>query len=359
MGFFDSVVAGIGGVVAAVGNVFKSMWNAVTGGGGGTGGGGAPNTGPPMSRTTPAAAPVEPCPIRDGKACPGVLSSAAETRANAKYDKLSADEKAKFKAALDACKSPCERAYIWKAFAACHTPDECAAFGQKISGKSDKWMKDNLSLTGDSNGKGVQQQWSHSCNATTAQAVRGQMDPVYALQVHEENPNMGTVDGADATKQNPKLAEEQRAALTSEYVGDAAGKHSGVAASRDNPDDTGSGRWADDLFNKSSDASGVTYKTQKDPADPMPLLDNGLATGAPVPIVIGNGPGEYTHYVLVTASDPGPPKTYTIHDPWDGVTVTRSEQDVKDGKINLAGSNQITAVEVPTAKPRPPEKPPC
>ena len=30
-----------------------------------------------------------------------------------------------------------------------------------------------------------------------------------------------------------------------------------------------------------------------------------------MPIVIGNASDEYTHYVLVTASKPGPPRTYT------------------------------------------------
>ncbi len=44
-----------------------------------------------------------------------------------------------------------------------------------------------------------------------------------------------------------------------------------------------------------------------------------------MPIVIGDGAGQYNHYVLVTGLQPGPPKTYTIHDPYVGVTVTRTE----------------------------------
>ncbi len=199
-----------------------------------------------------------------------------EARGKSKFASLDSGGKATFEKALADAKSDCERAYIWKAFAACHTLNECAAFGKKISGKSDTWLKDNLSLTGNSNGKGVQQQWSYSCNATTAEAVRGQMDPVYALQVHEDNPNMGWSTGPTRPRRTQNLAEDQRKMLTSTYKGDAAGDHAGVATGRDQAG--GSGRWADDLFNQSSNATGVTYKTQKDPADPMPLIDSGLAT---------------------------------------------------------------------------------
>ena len=348
MGLFSSFVKGLGGVKGAVGSAYTSLHDAVTGRG-------QPGQAP-MSSTTPAGSAVEPCPATDARACPGVLSAAGQQRANAKYDTLTLAGKQTMKIALNGAQSPCEKAYIWKAFAACHTPDECLTFGRTIAGKSDNWMKDNLSLTGDTHGRGVQQQWSHSCNATTAQALRGQMDPIYALETRDRNPHMGTVDGLDATRENPALAEEQRRMLTSNYTGGLGAMGGGTAVGRDQAG--GSGRWADDLFNKSSDATGVTYSTMNPAADPTTQLDTGLATGAPVPIVIGNAPGEYTHYVLVTGSDAGPPKTYTVHDPWDGVTVTRTPAQM-NGHINLAGSNQITAVEEPTAIARPAGRAPC
>jgi hypothetical protein len=310
-----------------------------------------------FSKSHPAGNPVQQCPYQLSKSCPKILNSAAADRAANKYKNLSAEDKDRLDEVLGEAKSDEERAYIMKAFAACHTPDECGAFADKIRGKDAKWMQDNLQLTGSSKGTGVQQQWSHSCNATTVEAVRGQMDPVYALGVHEDNPNMGKVDGLDATKENPKLAKEQSDMLTSEYSGPTSGKHSGVAVGRDLPG--GSGRWADDLLNKQKDSTGVEYTTIKDPADPVGTIDAGLQTGAPVPIVIGNGPGQYTHYVLVTGSQAGPPKTYTIHDPWEGKTVQRSEDDIKNGKIDLANSNQVTAVESPKAVPLKAKKPPC
>lgn len=302
-----------------------------------------------FSKSKAAGDPVQRCPLQFSKSHPKILNQPAAERATKKYAGLSPDEKKKFDAAMEKATSDEERAYIMKAFAACHTPDECSAFGDKIRGKDATWMQDNLQLTGSSTGKGVQQQWSHSCNATTAEAVRGQIDPVYALQVHEENPNFYAIDGADAMKQNPRLATEQRDMLTSEYSGSAAGKHSGIAAARDAAG--GQGRWGSDLLNQQTDATGIAYTTVKDPALPVEAIDKGLATGAPVPIVIGNGPGEYTHYVLVTGSDAGPPKKYTLHDPWEGKTVDRTEDDIKNGHIDLAGSNQVTAIESPNAVP--------
>lgn len=320
--------------------------------------GGKKDAGTKFSRNKLGGKPVQPCPASLSKGYPQVLTPQAASRAQRKLATLSPAERRVYEDALAQAKSDKERAYITKAFAACHTPQECASFGKGIRGKDDKWMQDNLSLTGSSKGTGVQQQWSHSCNATTAQAIRGQMDPVYALKTHQENPNWGRVDGTDATKQNPKLAAEQQTLLTSEYSGSAAGRHSGVAVGRDQLG--GSGRWGDDLFNRQKGSTGVQYTNEKAPANPTARIDEGLKTGAPVPIVIGNGADQYTHYVLVTGSQPGPPAVYIIHDPWSGKSVQRSADDIKNGRIDLAGSNQVTAIDVPKAVPRePPGKPPC
>jgi hypothetical protein len=68
-----------------------------------------------------------------------------------------------------------------------------------------------------------------------------------------------------------------------------------------------------------------------------------------LPISIGNGAKNYQHYVLVTASDPGPPRYYSIHDPWDGKTVIRSEDQLRRGKIDIAGCNDFESFDKPTA----------
>lgn len=299
----------------------------------------------------PPDSPVQSCPLKLAAAHPEIIGAAQAKRGQEKLARQTPEDKRRFEKLLEDAKSDEERAYLWKAFAACHSVDECSKFADKIRGKDATWLRDNLQLTSSSTGSGVQQQWSHSCNSTTAQALRGQMDPVYALKMHEDNPEMGLVDGDDATAWNPNLAADQKSMLQSTYSGAAAGAHSGVAAGR--TQSGGSGRWGDDLFNKSSDATGVTYKTSKDPTPSQAVekIDKGLATGAPVPIVIGNGPGQYTHYVMVVSSNPGPPKTYLIHDPWSGTTVTRNESDIRNGTLNIAGSNSVTAVEEPTPLP--------
>jgi uncharacterized Zn-binding protein involved in type VI secretion len=273
------------------------------------------------------------------------LNAAQEKRAAENFAKLGAADKKSFQDLLAKAKSERERQYLLKALAAGHSLDKISAFADKIRGKSDTWLNDNLRLTGSSTGRGVQQQWSHSCNATMVQAVRGEMDPLYSLKVHEDNPNFNQVDDKDATAKNPNLAAEQKAMLESKYGGTG---HQGVAAHRGAAG--GSGRWADDLLNQNSDVTGVTYSTQKNPTvdQAVTSIDDGLKTGAPVPIVIGNGPSQFTHYVLVTGSEPGPPKTYTIHDPWEGKTVQRTEDQMRNGQLDIAGSNGVTAVEKPT-----------
>ncbi len=281
-----------------------------------------------------------------------VLGTAQQARADKLMAKLSDTDKAKVQAVIDEA-GPKEKGYLTKSLAAGHSVAEIGAFAAKIKGKNDKWLQDNLSLTGSSSGSGVQQQWSHSCNATTVEAVKGELDPIYALKMHEDNPNMGKVDNADATKKNPNLAADQKAMLESTYHGSAAGEHAGVAASRDNAGGTGSGRWASDLLDGMKDITGLTYETKKVGKDVttdevITSIEENTAKGNPVPIVIGNKQADYTHYVLVTATDPGPPRLFSIHDPWSGKTVTRTEKQMKNGTLDIAGSNQITAFEKPT-----------
>jgi hypothetical protein len=280
------------------------------------------------------------------------LGDAQSKRALKKHDALKKEDRDRFDRLLKEAQSPRERLYLWKALSAGHPVSDIAPFADKIRGKPDQWLDDNLRLTENSSGVGVQQQWSHSCNATMVQAVRGEMDPIYSLQVREENPNLGKTDGADGTKENPTLAEEQRAMLESDYTGALGPMSGGVAAARDDAS-AGSGRWADDLLNNMSATTGARYTPTKDPTPEAAIssIDAGLADGYPVPIVIGNGTGQYTHYVVVTGKTAGSPAGYSIHDPWTGKTVTRSAEDIKNGTLDIAGSNQITSVEVPKTVP--------
>lgn len=282
-----------------------------------------------------------------------ILGAHQAGRARTAYFRLSSRDQDAFDNLLQRAGAANEQRYLYKALASGHSLAELTTFATRIRGKSAAWMQNNLRLTGSTTGTGVQQQWSHSCNVTTVQAVRGEMDPIYALRIHDENPNFGVVDDADATRRNPRLAAEQQAGLESVYGGTKFGAHSGVAAARGAAG--GRGRWADDLLNQMSNVTGLTYSTQLvgpdvTAAQARARIDTAVDRGMPVPIVIGNGAGQYTHYVLVTGRAAGPPPTYTIHDPWSGRTVTRTQAQMRNGTLNIAGSNQITAIEDPSPR---------
>jgi hypothetical protein len=180
----------------------------------------------------------------------------------------------------------------------------------------------------------------------------GRARPLYALKLHEENTDITQANDADATAMNTKMGAEQKAMLESAYPD---GSQGGQASNRGDPTPK-RGRWNTDLLNNMQDTTGLKYANNK--LGGAITIDTAIATmksdaaqGIPLPIVIGNAPGQYTHYVLVTACDEGPPVKFAIHDPWEGKTYYRREETIRGGKINIAGSNQITAYENPTVVP--------
>lgn len=290
-----------------------------------------------------------------------VVGPAQADRAKATEDALKPEDKKKYHEIVDAAKSDQEKQYITKGLAAGHSVAELKTFADKIAGKDAKWLQDNLSLTGNSAGKGVKQQWSMSCNATAQEAVRGEMDPVYALKMHEDNPKLTDAYESDPTKTtadnmkaaatlNPTLAADQKTLLQTANPdgtkgGDAVPRSSGMAAG---------GRWNTDLLNKVTAETGISYSSKKigtgySVDDGLKEVNGGLSRGMPVPIVIGDGgTNTYAHYVLITATDPGPPRYYTIHDPGSGDTVVCSEDQIKKGNINVSGWTKLSAIEAPT-----------
>ena len=282
-----------------------------------------------------------------------IIGSAQKERATKLFKLMTVKDRKRYEAVIKNTKSEDERDYVTKALGTSHSMDEIEAFAKKIEGKDADWLQNNLKLTGSTTGTGVKQQWSHSCNATTVQAVQAELDPVYALKLHEENKDVSAADDFDANKVNPKLAAEQKEMLETKYAGGVAGSagFTGKAVARKGKG--GVGRWADDLLNARSATTGLKYNTKfldatytvdKATKD----LDKALARGNPVPIVIGDGGAAATaHYVLITQMEEGPPKEYTIHDPWDGITVNRSAEDLVNGKINLAGWNKMASMELP------------
>ena len=279
-----------------------------------------------------------------------VLGGAQAERATALEKALSPADAADYKGLLDGAKSDKEKQYLRKGLAAGHTVAELKAFDAKIAGKDEQWLQDNLALTGDSKGKGVKQQWSMSCNATTAEAVKAELDPLYALKMHEDNPKLSEADDSDANKLNPNLAADQKAQLQSAQADGSAG---GQARNRGDAAKV-RGRWNTDLLNKVSDTTGLSYGRQRMDTDAEKTkgvadINAAVDQRMPVPLVVGDGGANVNaHYVLITASDPGPPRYYSIHDPASGDTVIRSEDQLKTGNLDLGGWDKIAAFEKPT-----------
>jgi hypothetical protein len=381
--------------------------------------------------------------LATGKATFGVIGAHQAGRVKPAAEKLPPAELALWRKTVDGLAGTLNRVFVYKALAANHSVAECVAFAACVADKDDKWLMTNCT-GGDSmmEGSGTRQAYSHTCGVTTVQTLRAEYDPVYALKLHTENPQLNSVDNADPTKINPKAAAEQKSMHETQYQGDH-GAHTGVSASRKDIA-KGSGRWVDDWLNSLTATTGLKYKTKKDPstAEAITTLTDKVGGGMMTPVVIGNGKGSYTHYNLVMhtrtqdepaptpaeqppappkarpmvrqgsqgdavrelqtllnergealavdgifgpltrgavvrfqtaqalspdgivgpltwgkldekkAAPPAPPKTvrsFQFHDPWDGVTKWVSESKINKGLIDIAGSNEITALEVPSA----------
>lgn len=273
------------------------------------------------------------------------LGETQKTRADSLLAGMSEDDQAKVKKILDSAE-PDQKKYLTKALASKHSAAEITAFNKKIAGKSKTWMEANLHLVGNSKGKGIRQQWHDSCGPTTVQAMMGELDPMYALKLHEENSNVTTANFADGSKINKKMGAEQKKMLED---------HGGVAVSRS--EDGGAGMVLDGLLNEQTAKIGVKFDIQSasDDTEMSAALDDAekaLKSGLPVPVRVGDD-GEGGHFVLMTGIDPGPPRRYSFHDPWDAKTLVFTDQQIKTNDINIAGWTKMTHIFKPSAETAP------
>jgi Papain-like cysteine protease AvrRpt2 len=221
-----------------------------------------------------------------------------------------------------------------------HSAAELEAFSKKIAGKDQKWLNDNLHLVGQSNGKGIKQQWHDSCGPTTVQAMMGELDPIYALKLHEQNTDITSVDDSDGERRNPLMAEQQKTWLEG---------HGGTAVSRDGTG--GQGMPLDGLLNEQTSKIGLKFQIESTSGDgkmddALSKAEKALKRGMPVPVRVGSGSGG--HFVLMTGVDSGPPRRYSFHDPWEGKTLVFTDDQIKKNQINIAGWTQMTHIYEPS-----------
>jgi hypothetical protein len=95
-------------------------------------------------------------------------------------------------------------------------------------------------------------------------------------------------------------------------------------------------------MNARKQATGVEYK-RRDIDDgisvdqALAILTINLGMGIDVPIVVGSGPGNFAHYVVVVRKDGN---RYQIHDVWAGQTVWRTATDFRNSRLNLPSNHQ-------------------
>ena len=341
------------------------------------------------------------------------ISGEQDARATTKLEAMGKAEKEKVQKLLDEAPTEKHRQNLRKAIASGHAADEIETFAARIKDKDEKWLQDNLHLTSNSTGRGIQQQFHMSCQATVVQALKAELDPIYALKLHDENPDVSELAGSDSIS----MAREQKEMLEStptEEVdqseqakvknrldtapeGDVnefnrilalattnweknkllrvianpnnytpvaveqyfntqvkgKGPMAGVAVHKTDKTSIGMGRVSLDLYKKTKDVTGLDFeRTELNDTNRAAAVDEtaqALKLGRPVPLSVGGPDGVPKHFVLAVAIHDGPPKTFFIHDPADGTTVTRTEAQLKGSDMKLpSGWSKLTAYVKPT-----------
>ncbi len=197
---------------------------------------------------------------------------------------------------------------------------------------------------------GVKQQFAESCGPTTAQALRGAIDPMYALQTRTDNPKLHEDDDSNPLKLNPKLAAEQKAMLKT--LKSSASARNGKSS----PSSSATGPTADSIvkvYNQLSAETGFTFvnkdlpwittpkpdaKDVKQVSDALDAIASQLQRGIYTPLAVGpGGIANETHAMLaLSVEGSGPKQTFTIHDPWSGntLTVTRAQFEADDANMD-------------------------
>jgi hypothetical protein len=297
----------------------------------------------------------------------GIMGEAAVLRSATVDAGLSPEDTKAFDVILSKAGSQLEKTFLYKALGAGHDLAAIATFADTIRGWSEEKLVHSLNLAAptaadDGVQNGAKQQFLASCTATTAQMVRGELDPIYALEVRTANQDVHAVDDADPMKLNPAFATEQQHLL--EVVGD------GKATPR-NGSLGGYGTWAiDKELSEQSAFTGFTYtRTRIADCDDVAQIDAALDAmakqlelGIPTPLVVGSSPDPSGHCVLALAAEgSGADQKVLIHDPWEGTTAWWSRAQFEQGTLNLAGWTRLgyfyEAHAAPLGVVTPPEAP--
>jgi hypothetical protein len=291
-----------------------------------------------------------------GTAPSEVMGAHQRARVQPAFDALGSADQASFLELIRAAEGPVTRDLLLKALTTGNSLSEMARFAGAVRGKPTEWLLEKTQLCGCT---GVRQQFSHTCQVTTLQAMRGRYDPIYALKLRFGNENIAVFDKNDGLKLNPKLGAEQKQLLEAIYRGEVKGATAGVGKPRHEWKD-GKRRYLDDLLNELKESTGLSYRTRRvnNVGKAVDLLKAKLTQGIAVPIVIGEKPGNYTHHLLAYGIKEVRGRTsILVHDPWEAESAWVSESEIRAGKFRRSSGSilkHLTYIEVPSRVEGPP-----
>jgi hypothetical protein len=283
----------------------------------------------------------------------GIMGEAQAVRAVKLLAALPAADAARFAALADQARSPLERAFLFKALGAGTPLDALADFATQVRGWSNAKLLTTLSLADavvdDQRQTGLTQQFNGSCVVTTAELLRGEVDPVYALAVRTQNHDVHRADEHDPFKYNPTLATDQGHEL------DVAGGYPtpriqggvGVKAVK-----------IDELYNARSSQTGFVYALTALDQRPdltidalLDLLAHQLQQGIPTPVLVGDSLSARRHAMLaLEARGQGDDQRFLVHDPWSGNTLEISRAQFRQSQAPLGDFDRLGAIHVATPR---------
>jgi len=234
--------------------------------------------------------------------------------------------------------SPLGGEFLDKALAMGYEGEDLENFFNQIEGMTDVWLRQNLTTTEPLRGRGLTQQWTTSCAATAAQSIRAELDPVYALDLHQSNEDISKRwNGAGNTEPNSHLATQQgqltQAAATSggNLVPFWLGEQ--IDSSFEGVKDVG--KLIDATFSDSS----MKFKTQRHKFDSegIATLDRQLQQGLPVLLsTVSESGGGHGVALLAKVNTKGK-QAYLVSEPFSGVVKAVATEDVTRAKFSVSG----------------------
>jgi hypothetical protein len=279
----------------------------------------------------------------------GVMGQAQATRAVTRLSTLSPGDAQTFRGLADRAASALERAFLFKALGANTPLAALSTFADAIRGWPATTLLGQLSLSDaivdDRAQTGLIQQFNGSCVITTAELLRGEVDPVYALATRTANPALHQVDEHDAFKDNPALAKDQGEELdraggypTPRIQGGVGIKQTAIDAVYDARADQTGYRFT---------LTSVGDRPELTTDGVLDLLAAQLRQGIPTPVLVGDGLSAKRHAMLaLEVVGEGDGQAFRFHDPWSGNTLDLTRAQFRSSSAPLGDFDRLGAIHL-------------